>query len=344
MAEYKLLSTGMHKQYIVENNLSTRLLRYAKEVRTVSSRFSMGSSTNRAIRNKLSKQADAIMEERNQLVQMSKSLETIRNLYEKTEKRILAGDVAAESEASLISYGGSGNIFGEFVNGIIVWVVEKITGSEIEAIVFDENGEYGGDQGSLYDEANSFWARIFSRYNEWYALVRSYFPDEELTDKQVRNYLKKLSTEGCSYVALRNTILLYYTGKEEEFEQTFGFPMYDDDGSLNHDRLLLDLYATMDNVSPTTGEFDEYLDYDSETDGDIDEYVIWNDTTGRGVTSSEIKYNLETYMEQHGIKAEVTTGIDATADNYQQMTEQGKSVIVLAKGVNLYNMNGTKNQ
>ena len=86
---------------------------------------------------------------------------------------------------------------------------------------FDDEGSYGGDQGS---------AQKVYLDEDIQEIVRKYYPD--YSDQEIRDLLIELNSEGCGYVALCNTIFWEFVGREEEFEEIFGFPMYKD-GDVN---------------------------------------------------------------------------------------------------------------
>ncbi len=310
MAEYKVLTSGVQSAAQTESSTAAKLGGYASRVRTVSSRLSISSSAGSAIRSKLKTQASAIEKEQQLLAQMAVCLDEIRGLYENTEKRIVNGDVKLASDVNSTTEDGSvGDFFSSlwdrvisFFGGLFGFFTTKTTATEIDSILYDDDGDYGGDQGSPMHETED-------RKDELYAIVRKYHPD--MTDEEIDEYFETLNSEGCGYVALCNTILQYYEGREEEFEEAFGFSLYGDDGDLNYDMLLVDMYSALD------------------------------DPTKTGTNQYSRKTILETYMAERGVDVEVTTDVTVTAENFSQLTAEGKSVIVALHDATLYNMNGT---
>ena len=150
---------------------------------------------------------------------------------------------------------------------------------------FDEDGQYGGDQGSPW-----------TQWEELQDIVRKYHPD--WSTKRIREYLNELNSEGCGYVAMINTIFLYYNGREEEFEKTFGFPMYKN-GDLNYDELLTDFYCAEDDTS-----------------------------NADGTTASDRERMWEHYCKDHGVKAEVKN-VNITTETYSEMATKGQIVVAL---------------
>lgn len=106
--------------------------------------------------------------------------------------------------------------------------------TKTENPAFDDVGAYGGNQSNPVTQSD-----------ELADLVKKYHP--EFTEDEIVDYLTKLESEGCGYVALINTIFQQFTGREEDFEKTFGFPMYGKDGDLNYNAMVTDFYSAMDN-------------------------------------------------------------------------------------------------
>ena len=207
--------------------------------------------------------------------------------------------------------------------------------------VFDVNrsGYYGGNQMVFEDiKPNSV------KWVELYEIFRSNNADIELSEPEFDNYLNKLTSEGCGYVALCNTIFEQYMGREDEFEATFGYPMYDSNGNLNFAALEMDMYSRMDNREIGTGNIDYLHDYKFDKDGDQSLYNYWNDASGVGTNQYNREYYLELFMAEHGVNVDAVTDVNVTIDNYDNIVGSGKEVIVAFHDGNLYNMDGTVTQ
>ncbi len=78
------------------------------------------------------------------------------------------------------------------------------------------------------------------------AIMQRDFPEADVEDYQY--YFSAINSVGCGYIAYINYIFSYYQerGKQDEFEKTFGFPMYTAsiDGTVdyNYEYLLLDMF------------------------------------------------------------------------------------------------------
>jgi archaellum component FlaC len=112
----------------------------------------------------------------------------------------------------------------------------------------DHNGSYGADQGNMAHHRTGvdfLWWHLFED-EDLYAYVRQHSRYQDYSEKDIAKLLEQINKEGCGYAAMVNNIFVAYEGREKEFEQVFGFPMYDKDGKANYDYLLVDIYANTD--------------------------------------------------------------------------------------------------
>lgn len=221
------------------------------------------------------------------------------------------------------------------LNAAYLQLIRKLKEIKYGGVVYNPNniGHYGGDQGAPYSASRK-------EKQEYYDIIQKNNPDVELSSEELDQYLYRLNSEGCGYVALVNTIFCYYADDPEGFEKSFGYSMYDDNGQLNYSKLLVDLYSRMDNRDEN-GKFNEYKDYNSETDGPKEDYNYLTDTSGSGSSQYVREYYLEKFMEEHGVDVNVKTDVTVTADNYEDIIKSGKQVIIAFRNGYLYNMDGT---
>ncbi len=108
------------------------------------------------------------------------------------------------------------------------------------------DGWYGTDQGMFKDEKTKKNVIRQIHYKEHsFSKATDYLMDEYgMSYFDAADTLKALDSIGaCSYAAAVNQIIYVYKDKPDEFEKTFGFPMYDaEDGQLNDEILLADIY------------------------------------------------------------------------------------------------------
>ena len=240
---------------------------------------------------------------------LGRTLGELVRRYQSAEGRVLES-ASSEKAAPVIRSG-------KFLDngGIFDWIrkffgdTDYFTEEEVDNIITKGKGGYGGDQGSPARQWG-FW----SHKKEMYDTVRSHYPD--MTDAQIKEYLKKYNSEGCGYVAIANTIMAAYEGREDEFERTFGFPMRDRWGRPNYDRLTLDLYCETDNHHP-----------DGRGGDTIDSAEDESATKGVGTTPGEQKYRGEKYLHDHGVDAEIRPNQQITVDNVDHYMEEGSVII-----------------
>lgn len=156
--------------------------------------------------------------------------------------------------------------------------------------VFDDEGAYGGNQGSPKVNVDE----------EMLAYLRKKTGNSKLTKEEAEEMLEKLNSEGCGYVAVTNSIFKEFEGKPDEFKKKFGFDMYDENGEINYNYLIVDFYLSTDDVY--------YLD---ETYGRT---ALWNDML------NYYEDNPDEFKQKYGIElfdadGNVTDEADAAIEN-----------------------------
>ncbi len=184
---------------------------------------------------------------------------------------------------------------------------------ESYGFVFDEKGPFGGSQ--LLPEKDPLkYVHILKKHKKY------------RSDEQAANFLKRLASEGCGYVALVNTIFLHFYGHEEEFQKAFGYSMLDPEGKPNFNELAVDFYCTTDNHN-------RFLMFDYI---DPNEDMPYED--GYGTTKESSKYRFEHYMKKHGIRARLNP-IRLKPRDIEMCLEKGP-IIVSVRPMTLYDING----
>lgn len=230
-----------------------------------------------------------------QMERLETALSEIIQLYEQTESKI-AG--AMEQIGNNSPSSGSGNT---------TWLGEY----SIDSILFDEDGSYGGDQGNM--DRTYKWDPI--RCWELLRDLREYYPHMSIFD--AFHYFSHLNRVGCGYVALANTLFVAYEGRPEDFERTFGYPMYNH-GDLNYDRLILDIYATTD------------LDgFNDESDGHPG-----------GTNDASRAEIMENFLNNREITVTTVADASITKENFQNITEEKGYVILGYRYGNMYDESG----
>lgn len=102
----------------------------------------------------------------------------------------------------------------------------------------DPNNGYGGNQGDMiYNHRGD---------EELYRFIRQYVQYKDYDNQQIEDLMSRINNEGCGYTSMVNNIFVEFEGREKEFEEKFGFPMYDRNGNPNYNLLLVDLYTATD--------------------------------------------------------------------------------------------------
>lgn len=189
-----------------------------------------------------------------------------------------------------------------------------------DAGIYNEDGLYGGDQGSPLASFDSGDQGIRD-------LLHKHFPD--MTEEEMRDYLQKLNDEGCGYVALINAFLENYTGTAAEFEAEFGFPLYvERKGKLeyNFDALLVDLYAETDNHNSFFGR-----DYIKDEDASA--------TDGKGTSHQDREYRFKKYLKAHNMNVNFELGTFANANTFN-IYKRNETMMITVNPIILENKAG----
>ena len=116
--------------------------------------------------------------------------------------------------------------------------------------IFNKNNtyskQYGADQSALYGE----FSTIINNPYIWNSLQKC-FPEEEFPSHEVamlfyKLYFSTIKRCGCGYAIIADSVFNFLKGKEKEFEETFGYPMYtiDSDGAIdfNYEYFILEFF------------------------------------------------------------------------------------------------------
>ena len=234
-------------------------------------------------------------------------------------------------------------------------IVHKMNDYNLEAFgIYDNDNlssiQYGGRQDAFRENAYELLQDplIISRLKEFY-------PDASMEDYHL--YLCKISSCGCGYTALVNTVFNEYQGREEEFKQKFGYPMYtansDGDVDYNYEYMILDYFNYIwGNSGYTIQEL-----YGNVTYNSIDGAISGEFSTGKAGGTSQDIYNkftdfLNTKYNQKATcldpvasyEGEYKGKLDANniVDIYKSIINNGKNdqVMLWSEGYDLYDMYG----
>jgi len=216
-----------------------------------------------------------------------------------------------------------------------------ITPIEIEDEVYDPNHPdyYGGRQHGPKNNVNVDGV-ITEKEKEYLDIIQkntgrdtSKWTEQDLKDYLDASYkydpktgkrevdVPGLNHQGCEYQALVNTIFEYYINREDgeaEFYRKFGFSMRDENGNLNYEIVLVDLYSKHEepNIDGLTDKAAEKI---------IESYMSDSGNDGNSSVTVDMKRN------QH-----------ITVYNIDNYLRSGKQVIVSSQRYILYDAEGNQ--
>lgn len=209
--------------------------------------------------------------------------------------------------------------------------------------------QYGGSQLSFSDNVDKLLQDpiILNILNE-------YFPNATLEDYEY--YLYKVTSVGCGYTALINSLFVEYEGKEEEFLEKFGFPMYnineEGDIDFNYEYLILEFFSYIHAKCDGYTIQEIYGDKAAYQNGHIVDGALGgnlNTGKGHGTSSEECRRFSDFLKEKYDIDIDINVdywgNYEINADNYLKwygMLEKSSSrqIILCSAGFDLYNLNG----
>ncbi len=271
----------------------------------------------------------------------SRLAESSQGLYERWRQKAERFDEIAVGTNHLFSDSGSissliqeglSEVSGAFANGAYVSNKESTWQKQIKnrclrlGMCFSD---MGGDQSGPYQ----LWQRGLDSDKEYIReLVHGYEEYKDYTDEEIGELLMKLDSEGCGYVAFANIIADEYRGKEEEFEASFGFPLFLKNAVgtayVNYNQLIMDLYCASDN---------------RREDGSYDWKEDFSAVSGTGTTPESREYRFERYMAENGADVEISNIKCTTKDVFKKCkeeTDKGNRLIISTCPVRLEDENG----
>ena len=182
-------------------------------------------------------------------------------------------------------------------------------------------GRYGGDQGSLYKQWKNMSPEEKQRFRD---VVRHYYPD--FTVQQIDDVIFQSYVTGCGYTAAINSVLWHYSHDPARFKNAFGFDLYNPDGTVNFEELLLDFWC-----------------YTQHQSTDI------NPTGGPPGTAPTGIFpagggDLQNYLADHGVTITTSKTTWAGMADYYQFAHHADTVLISVHPVLLYDVAGVPRQ
>lgn len=210
------------------------------------------------------------------------------------------------------------------------------------------NKNYGGSQ--MIFQGDDGYSQLLDKNNYYYDEyiangLKKLFPDASM--EEYVSYLDKICNTGCGYVAFANSVFKSFEGKEKQFENIFGYPMYKEDSGkryYNTYRLAFDAFNYI---------WAEASDYTLEQIVYGDDNIVENNSNpvqlgsdGGGGTWDSMQYLFKNFMKEKydfDIKVEVDrdVSVDDLSTRIEEYSKIGYNVVIGTSGYNLYNMDDT---
>lgn len=168
------------------------------------------------------------------------------------------------------------------------------------------------------------------------SIIDKYYPEATIEQKEFLMY--KINATGCGYIALVNSVFREYEGRELDFYNTFGFPMYsmDENGDIdyNFEYFVLSYYCYLWSSSSysleeiLTGVTKDIQDGSISSDSEDPDWISTGLSQSR---SSMFSYFMETYNEDVEIinSPIIYDNINDTLDSYYQLVSNGSEEIII---------------
>lgn len=80
-----------------------------------------------------------------------------------------------------------------------------------------------------------------TKLNEFAEIVKKYYP--HYSNKEIYDLYEELAKSGCTYATMANILIEQFGEDSKSFREYFGTHLCDSDGSINYDKLMIDIYA-----------------------------------------------------------------------------------------------------
>ena len=211
--------------------------------------------------------------------------------------------------------------------------------------------QYGADQGAfrynfdILKKDKYIWQQL-----QLFFPISSFKNESEAMDFYKR-YFNLIYNTGCGYAAITNVVFKMYEGKEEEFQKTFGFPMYTyDNGGINfnYEYMMLHFFNYFIGFWINAGEF-SLEDFEKGVRYAYSNNLYQTIRNLGGTYPSIVPSVISSYMNKYGknVSSPSTFSLSSLKpdkdinDQIKRMFDVGKSVVVCASGHDLYKMDGT---
>lgn len=214
-------------------------------------------------------------------------------------------------------------------------------------VPIDIFGEYNNDSEQYGGSQMDFKNKVEELLQDPLIIARlkEYYPDATMEDYEC--YLLKICNVGCGYTALVNSLFKQYEGREKEFQEKFGFPMYDiqENGEIdfNYEYLILDYFNYIwGNSGYSIKEIYGDIGKDVQ-DGALQENKESNQGIATGLNDNTYPLFANFLKEKYNIDCTIDISNrhnSATENNYEdiydKLANKNNHVILRAGGADLY--------
>ena len=214
--------------------------------------------------------------------------------------------------------------------------------------IFDEENlssdQYGANQGRFdnYEDIINdpyMWEQLQKYYP-----ISSFKSEAEAMDFYER-YCNVIGCVGCGYAAGANIVFQQYEGREKEFEETFGYPMYtvkNGEIDYNYEYFMLDYYN-----HNYAGKYSiEELEKGEEIVNDVEDFFRWDAKSSAARLNNlddflSEKYNIDCSAEEDWFNNFTLFSSDKGINNdLQNQVNNNDYVVYGGANYDLYDMDG----
>ncbi len=200
-------------------------------------------------------------------------------------------------------------------------------------------GQYGGCQDDFYNNAYEL-----SKDENIRRIINDRFGS--VSEEQLESYLASISSYGCHFTAISNMVIQQYDGREQDFLNTFGYPMYkvDKNGNVdyNYEAMIADIHSYYWTHNLTVTDSYGNITWSNYGSGNIEGVTHLAYTTGTNDIGAG--FCLDYLKDKYGIEYNGLTSFNdhiITEQEYNDFINQGKQIVVNSNSYELVGMDGT---
>ena len=210
------------------------------------------------------------------------------------------------------------------------------------------NENYGGSQ--MIFQSDDGYSQLLDKNNYYYdeyiaSGLKKLFPNASM--EEYVSYLEKICNTGCGYVAFANSVFKSFEGKEKQFENIFGYPMYRENSGKKYYNTYRLAFDAFNYIWAEASDYTlEQIVYGDDNINENNNNPVQLGSDGGGGTWDSMQYLFKDFMkEKYNFDIKVEVDRDVSADDLNTKIEEyskiGYNVVAGTKGYNLYDMDDT---